>query len=69
MTRSERRRKRSVVARFVAYMEETWQNKLGAIALICGGLVPVYMDGDATALVLFGFFAVPLFFSRQNYMY
>ena len=54
---------------FVRYMLETWQNKLVAIVLVIAGLVPVFMDGDATAFVLFMFFAVPLFFSRKNCMY
>ena len=66
MTRSEKRRNRSVMARVVSYMLETWQNKLVAIVLVIAGLVPVFMDGDATAFVLFMFFAVPLFFSRKN---
>lgn len=51
---------------FTEYIYETYKNKLVAIALIILGMVPVMLDGDATALMLLGFFAVPLFFTNKN---
>lgn len=50
------------------YWIRTWKNKVIAIALLLLGTVPVFMDQDATALVLMACFAVPMFFSRENWI-
>lgn len=58
---------------FVAMTEllvntETLKNKLYAILLI-GCTVPVtLLEGDATAAVLVGFIAVPMFFAKRNWI-
>ena len=54
---------------FVEYIEETWKNKLCAIALALGGLVPMMYDNDATAFVFVLFIAVPMFFSKKSWIY
>lgn len=47
---------------------KTLKNKLYAIALlVCGGL-GVALENGATALVLFGIIAVPLFFAKENWI-
>lgn len=48
---------------------KTWKNKLSAIILLACGYVGVLIDNDATALVLFVMFAVPLFFAKKNWIY
>ena len=48
---------------------KTWKNKLSAIILLACGYVGVLIDNDATALVLFTMFAVPLFFAKKNWIY
>lgn len=50
-------------------MKATIKNKLGAIALILAGLVPCWLDNDATALVLFAMLAIPMFFSKESWFY
>ena len=42
---------------------KTLKNKLYAIALLVCAL-----ENDATALVLFGMIAVPLFFAKENWI-
>lgn len=46
---------------------KTWKNKLSAIILLACGCMGVLIDNDATALVLFALFAVPLFFAKKNW--
>lgn len=43
------------------------QNKLGALVLIGIGALAAFIEDDATALVLFLFFAVPMFFSKKDW--
>lgn len=50
-------------------MKNTIKNKMTAIALILAGCLAIMLEGDATALVLFSFIAVPLFFAKENWMY
>ena len=45
---------------------KTLKNKLYAIALLVCGSLGVALENDATALVLFGMIAVPLFFAKEN---
>lgn len=40
---------------------------LGLALLVAGGLV-MLIDGDATALVLVGFFALPMLFGKKSVM-
>lgn len=47
---------------------KTLKNKLYAIALLVCGSLGVAMENDATALVLFGMIAVPLFFAKENWI-
>ena len=54
--------------RFVLYMFETFWNKVVALAMILVGMVPVFIDKNATALVFISFIAVPLFFARTNWI-
>ena len=56
--------------RFVQWMESQkplMKNKLGALVLIGIGALAAFIEDDATALVLFLFFAVPMFFSKKNW--
>lgn len=43
------------------------KNRLAAIALVLIGLLPVYLEQDATALVLFAFFAICLWFQSPDW--
>ncbi len=45
---------------------KTWKNKLCAIVLLAAGYMGVALENDATALVLFAMFAIPLFFAKEN---
>ena len=47
---------------------KTLKNKLYAIALLVCGSLGVALENDATALVLFGMIAVPLFFAKENWI-
>ncbi|BDF72972.1 hypothetical protein CE91St41_39560 [Oscillospiraceae bacterium] len=48
---------------------ETLKNKLCAIGLLACGSVPALVVNDATALVVIGMIAVPLFFAKENWVY
>lgn len=41
-------------------------NRLYAIGLLLIGMIPVITDNDYTAIVLFGFFAVMLWFQKRD---
>ena len=56
-----------LVKRFVLYMIETFWNKVVALAMILCGMVPMFIDKDATALVFISFIAVPMFFARTDW--
>lgn len=49
------------------YRSRTWKNKLGAVALLALSTAPIFIDGDATALVFMACFAVPMFFSKNDW--
>jgi hypothetical protein len=50
------------------YLKRTWKNKVVALLIMLPGLIPVWLDGDATVLVLTLIAATPLFFAKQNYI-
>ena len=52
----------------IKYLIRTWKNKAVALALAGIGYVSTFIDGDATAFVFLLFLAVPLFFTRTNYV-
>lgn len=64
MTNRERR-----VKHFIRHMKETYKNKICAIAIIALGMVPIIIEGDATATVLLWMFAIPMFFARKSWIY
>lgn len=43
------------------------KNKIYAIALAIVGIISVIPNGDATALVIILLFAIPLFFSKEEF--
>ena len=47
---------------------KTLKNKLYAIILLICGYLSTLIDNDATALVLFAFFAIPMFFAKENWI-
>lgn len=49
------------------YWRRTWKNKACALIVLAVGTVPVFIDHDATALVFMACFAVPMFFSREDW--
>lgn len=53
--------------KFVRHMFKTWWNKVCAIALILVGSVPVWLDGDGTALIVLSIFAIPMFFAKEDW--
>lgn len=58
---------RNVKGGFVKYFRETWRNKLCACALLIAGMFGVILETDATALITMALFAVPMFFSREDW--
>lgn len=52
--------------RIVKHIRRTWRNKLCAIALFILGMLSILVCWDATAFVFLMFFAVPLFFAKEN---
>lgn len=50
----------------VRYLYRTAENKIIALVLVLGSLIPMMIDGDATALVFMSMIAIPLFFANEN---
>lgn len=48
---------------------KTLKNKLFAIVSLACGYAGVLIENDATALVFFGMIAIPLFFTKENWIY
>lgn len=48
---------------------KTLKNKIVAVTMILAGCIPVWLDNDATVLVMFGCIAVPLFFAKKQWVY
>ena len=54
-------------ARFL-FDKKTVKNKLYAVGLIACSLPVIWLDNDATATILISFFAIPLFFAKENWI-
>lgn len=50
------------------FRHELIKNKLYSIGLILIGIVPVLIEGDATALIFFLMIGIPLFFAKENWI-
>ena len=55
--------------RFVAYIRETYLNKIVALAVILLGVLAMNVRGDGTFLLIALMFCVPLFFTTKNYIH
>lgn len=44
-------------------------NRLAAVALVTLSMVPVWVLDDYTALIIFGFFALTLWFQKEDLRY
>lgn len=53
----------------IKYLKRTWKNKVAAMAIAFVGYLSTFIDGDATAFVFLMLIAIPLFFTRRNYIY
>ena len=42
------------------YLKRTWKNKLLALLLLVWGMIPIWMDGDATMFALSIMLSIPL---------
>lgn len=62
-------RKQKAKQKFIKYLRKTWKNKVIAIAMILCGMLGVWVLEDATALVFILFIAIPMFFSRKDWVY
>ena len=51
------------------WKRELLKNKLYALLLVGLSLPIMFLDGDATATVLMLFFAVPMFFAKENWIW
>lgn len=56
------------IRKFVRYMYRTYKNKLCALALVLIGWLSTLIDNEGTAFVLCLMIAVPLFFTRNNWI-
>lgn len=50
------------------WKRELLRNKLYALLLVGLSLLVLFIDGDATVLVIMLFFAVPMFFAKTNWI-
>ena len=50
-------------------MSNTIKNKMYSIALMATGIIPVLICGDATFLLFVSIVAVPMFFSKEQWIY
>lgn len=55
-------------ARRIRYWRRTWRNKVCALTMLLAGILSVCIDYDATFLVATVMFAIPLFFSNENWI-
>ena len=49
-------------------LRRTYKNKLCTLALIIVGIVPIYLENDATFMTFALLIGIPLFFSKQNHI-
>ena len=54
--------------KFINYIKRTLLNKLISLILVVGGALVLWLEEDATALIFLSFFAVPLFFTKENFI-
>lgn len=61
--------RRNNMRRFARYLARTWKQKLYAVALVACGVLGVKLSGgDGTFLVMVSMFAIPMFFSKKNWI-
>ena len=60
--------KQSTYQKFKRYIRRTYKNKICALALIIVGMGPIYLENDATFMVVALLFGIPLFFSKENHV-
>lgn len=59
---------KKLVKRFKRYINETYSNKLWALALITLGVCIAGISGDSTCLIFMLVIGVPLFLSKKNWI-
>lgn len=57
---------RKIARKVYRNLRVTYKNKIVATFLLLIGLTPAWFDNDATALLFYGIFAIPLFFYKEN---
>lgn len=62
------KRKERQRARRIRYWQRTWRNKVYALALLFIGTVSMMIGHDGTLLIITALFAIPMFFSRENWI-
>lgn len=55
--------------RFLNYLRETRKNKILAMLLLGAGVGSTMIEGDGTFLIFALAFGIPLFFTKENWMY
>lgn len=58
-----------LIRRFVKYIKRTGINKLMAVLLVIVGCLPLWIDNDATLLIIMTLIAVPLFCTKNSCLY
>lgn len=53
---------------FIEYIEETYMNKIVAIALVLLGVLSQKVLGDGTFLAFTALFGIALFFAEENHV-
>lgn len=54
--------------RVLMWRTDLIKNKVYSVGLILIGIIPVLIEGDATALVFFLMIGIPLFFAKENWI-
>lgn len=57
------------IGKIMTNLHETGKNKLCAILLVAMGIIAAEIDGDATGLIFLSCMALPLFFTKKNFIY
>lgn len=58
-----------IIIAFVKYMIRTYRNKLAALVMIAAGILVARLTDDATFLAFVMMFGIPLFISKENWIY